>query len=57
MTVGELKTALADKPDDNIVQIYSEYLNESYEPLLIERVEKGDENCISDKDYTYIIVR
>lgn len=57
MTVGELKKALADKPNDNEVQIYSEYLNESYEPLLIERVEKGDENCISDRDYTYIIVR
>ena len=57
MTVKELKTALADSPDDNIVQIYSEYLNESAEPYEIKSVEKGDEHCVSERDYTFIIVK
>lgn len=51
MTVKELKEALNDMPDDNIVQIYDPYSNMSYE---IEVVEKGDESITSEKGYVFI---
>lgn len=53
MTVGELKSALADMPNDSHVQICDPYNNTPYE---IEFVEEGSEYCTSEKGYVFINV-
>ena len=51
MTVKELKEALNDMPEDNIVQIFDPYHNK-----VIEWVEKGSEDVTSEKGYVFINV-